>query len=308
MDNIGQLRCINDIYTGKVPFTWEQFLKCKVVIFGYIKRTVGVKGQKIYRASFIRENDKLKNLKSRYSYTPPELAEKGRCNVKGYPVFYGASNFLGAIQEAIIAQKNPNILKDYNYEIYVSEWEILEPKKYFVYDTRNNLQINLGNQKVLFDSIYQNLINKIFTSKQGHDISSNLSFMLMNGSKQAGREPGRLYPPPGVENCKFIFYPSVARNGKFINLAIHPSIIDENIISLVKIFKVGMPSIKDDLIKCPKEIPFPLLKESLSSIIFDLLINSERLSFEFLKVGVLSENDGDNISWRDPVKTDYEYI
>lgn len=283
MENEKLLECISKIYNEQVPFTWEQFLKCGLVIFGYLKRKTG--GAKLYRACFIKEDDVRKNLKSRYSYPPIDITEMGRCNLKGHPVFYGSSNFLGAVQEAIIAQKNPNVLKDYNNTIYVSEWGMLETKEFYIYDTRNNLPIKLGNKEETFNSIYQNLMNKIFTSKKGHDISANLSFMLMNGTKQTGKEPDKLYPPPGMGNCKFIFYPTVARNENFINLAIHPSIIDDNIVTINKVFKINPPII--DL---------------------SLIINAKSLPFEFLQVGFLSKSDRITIEWRGPMKEDYSYI
>jgi hypothetical protein len=236
-------------------------------------------GFKVYRASFIHDNEERINLKSGYSYPPPSLTELGRCNLKGHPVFYCTPSFLGAIYEAILTRNDVNVLKEYDYFMYVSEWELSEKKNYHVYDTNFTVPLTSENEEDFFRTIYQLMINKIFTSKLGHDISANLSFNLM-GFKREATEFLTFPEPTFGENCKFIIYPTVVKDGKFPNFAIHPSIIDKIELKFNKVIKVLIPHFID----------------------FERLTKMEPMPFVYLEVGTLMNNDGDEIRWRDYYK------
>ena len=161
---------------------------------------------------------------------------------------------------------------------------MLEPLRCNVYDTDLNLDLLFYEKKDLtlsreietYQRLFQNFINKIFRSKRGHEISANLSNMLMHGDYRFNEIS---------EPCKFITYKTVAKNGLFPNLAIHPSIIKDDILKFNKVLKIKLPRLD-----------------------IKTLISINHLNFEILKTGLIKDEINKSLYWREPLKSDYEYI
>jgi len=268
------------ILNGQSSLTWEEFQKGG--FYAIMPCKWEIESLRIYRASFINENDDLINIKSRYSYPPKELCNKaGRCHLADYPVFYGASDFLGAIQETIITRKNKTILQEYYNVIYVSEWEMPTKKNYIAYNLSQQYPMKDQSDIEIWRGVYQNFLNQLFRSEKGHGFSSGFSFMLMYGV----RKENKIYPI-FEGGCKAMIYPTVVKNGIFTNYALHPSIIDNHDLELNRIFKLKIPVINW----------------------YDAIRHKNAMPMEVLKVGKLISKDSNLLLWTKPDVSDNLFI
>lgn len=75
----------------------------------------------IYRISIVDESKfDLTNIQS-FSHPPFESCPKGRCNLQGYPLFYGSISPDTALRER---RKENNIPLEKGDEVYISQWQI----------------------------------------------------------------------------------------------------------------------------------------------------------------------------------------
>ena len=268
------------ILQGKLSLTWEEFNKAGYfILMPAFWEPINLK---VFRASFINDNDELINQKFRYSYPPKKYCNKpGRCHLAGFPVFYCASEFLGAIQETIITSKSKTILEKYNNIIYVGEWGLSTKKKYMALDIRRQYPIKDTSKNEFCIGAYIYFLNQLFSSERGYDISSGLSFMLMHGVKK----DDKIYQI-FEGGCDAIIYSSVAKRGLFTNYVFNPSIIDNHELELRRVFKLKIPVINW----------------------YDAIRNTTTLPMEIISVGKPISKEGNLLLWAKPETSDMIFI
>lgn len=219
----------------------------------------------IYRASLIENGElDISDINS-FSHPPKEFAERGRANLKGFPVFYSTIDINTALRER--KKKNGESLAKGDI-IYLSKWA-----------TKQNVQINYS--QFVFDStveigdfireIYNNMVEKLkkmstpysvdkqdafmtlsqrigkyFIEKENYTISSFLGHYLLYDNN--ADTPLRI---------NAVLYPSIQAGLNSINLAIHPDYVKDNM-ELVNVQKVEFDCFENDgCILSFKEVGYP---------------------------------------------------
>lgn len=166
---------------------------------------------------------------SSFSYPPKEIASQQRFNIKGFPVFYGASSLDTAIEEKLQGLKNGEI-------IYLSEWQLKKGIKmtyimwFFGYKYDNAF-------KDLVDSLEQKM-DKLFDI-YSEDKREALKYLLTRLTTLSLKEPfnnitsalGHYYLYRSAEVIRpsigFLAYPSRKKRRDGYNFAINPKLVQD---------------------------------------------------------------------------------
>jgi hypothetical protein len=211
----------------------------------------------IYRVTKIFPDIDINSPRS-FSYPPnPKL---GRANIAGYPVFYGSLNPMTALREMRSELKVGETL-------YLSEWK-LDFQKPVVAHTLFNNSVTTSSKVLTTKSAehqmalamdlikgatpkqkegFKQLIIRLgdLFSMEGseyYNISSAFAHDLMYEAKTKGL---------GFE-VHIIIYPSIAVNHNGVNVAIHPRLVDSDMMKLSQVLKltvreVGTTNVKTDV-------------------------------------------------------------
>jgi hypothetical protein len=197
------------------------------------------------------------DLKSAYSYPPAEICKRGRANLEGFPVFYGALDFFTAVKEMKEKIKPGKVF-------YLSKWDLNLKETISAHTLILNSRTDDSGNKNLFpiaqhqkdilkaafkvkleqefeDGLFAGLkgMGDLFASKSDstYHISSAYGHFILYRTRE--QTPRAIIP--------IIVYPTVENASSSLNYAIHPSLVEDEVLQLKYVYKVLITeSLKDD--------------------------------------------------------------
>jgi hypothetical protein len=196
----------------------------------------------VFRAREIDESFNIE-LFNEYSYPPPGLTKRGRCNFPKHPVLYGSDNPLVALVEL-------NKEKEIKNEIAISCWKPIKGDLCFNLEPYLNSElVNQTDYHIIKDHINQNieilfngynneereviknanmLLHELFIYDKSYKISSSLSYYSLF---QRENNPADV-----------LMYPSVQSKYQGINYAVNPNFAT-NYLVLNRVYIINIESI-----------------------------------------------------------------
>lgn len=212
-----KLETVNNI---SKTFLWNAFYHEKINSYTFLNAT---KSKGVFRARDIKDKFDICNPKMYEMRPQSQEIELMRCNLPGTSVFYGACDPRTSIFEKLLSN-NEEIKKT---DIAVSKW-IFKKKdliKFTIVDMENILsnsdfikKLNWQqSEKDLFEN-YLSFFSNLFLSEQ-HLLTAWFSEKHFLDYK-----------------TDVIVYPSFQTDGKGINLAIYPRLINQNVLKLKSVY------------------------------------------------------------------------
>lgn len=179
----------------------------------------------------VREFNPIKNkgLFSEYSYPPSAFVGNGRCNFKGFPVFYCSSNPITALLEVI---RNTEYKSK---KFCISVWSLLDNKQNFVLGSFLQSELHPSNPFKQLATSYIKNIDKAFENKLTQDQKLGvIEFYKFIDQKfiedkdysiSAYLSHQELYAKHRFAS-DIIIYPSAQLESKSVNFAIQPNFVD----------------------------------------------------------------------------------
>jgi hypothetical protein len=212
----------------------------------------GDRSMYLYRVTPVYPNIDILHPRS-FSYPPKEKTTLGRANLAGCPVFYGALNPITALREM------KNVLKP-GETFYLSEWKIDFTQETVAHTLFNNTVTT--SSKVLATKSAQHQMELV--SQLLKDVPDSAK----EGFKQLLIRLGDLFSLPGKENynvtsayahevlyesherglpwtVSMLIYPSVEVNHNGVNVAIHPRLVESDMMRLTQVIKLTVNSVDE---------------------------------------------------------------
>lgn len=198
----------------------------------------------IYRISIVDESKFDLTKIQTFSHPPFESCPKGRCNLKGHPLFYGSISSDTALREK---RKENNIHLEKGDEVYISKWQIKKGINFrysqFIFGDdvqlgewiRDLNQTNTEKLKQISKTYSQNkqdafmyLNNKLseYFVADNYNISSFLGHYILYEDRNS-------FPL----KADGIMFPSIKAGLNNINIAIHPDFVKSHL-QLIDVQKI----------------------------------------------------------------------
>lgn len=222
----------------------------------YVTQTLddNIPSLKLFRVTFPYEGFNP-NKKECYSHPPKEITEEGRANLKGFPVFYGSFD----IGTALAEMKNKMVT---GATFYLSLWEIKFEKPIHAHSLIYN-STTLSSDSIL------NTISQVQDEMLEKPVR-NLPTTHINNFKYLVKKMGDMFTMPSDKhyhitsayahhilyelpkkkvNMPILIYPSVENKQNSLNFAIHPKLVESNMMDLLQVFKIELKEKDSDRYK-----------------------------------------------------------
>lgn len=187
-----------------------------------------------------------KNDQSKYSYPPAVVAERQRASIKGHPVFYGAFDPKTALVE-MKSKLKPGA------KLYLSEWEFNCFNQVYIHPLFISSDAE-ANTSDLFKSMSKSHEERLREIVSGLEIDISDDFvhpikrigdLFMSEGEEYYHITGAyahniLYRLKDGLKTSILIYPSVANGRNSINMAVHPDLIESEMVNLRRVFELNI--------------------------------------------------------------------